>query len=262
MKRGDSPDTILFLGTAGARFMVSKQIAASGGAWLVLGNTLLLMDPGPGSLVQVTRRKLDPAALDGVILSHKHIDHSVDINIMIEAMTEAGKKKRGVVLAPHDAVYGEGAVILPYLRDYPERLEIMEAGGVYDIGEVTVTTPVQHKHSVETYGLIFKTPSYTVGWITDTGYFEGLEQYYHSHLLVINMVLTEPRPGVNHLTPVEVRNIVRVVRPGAAIITHFGMGVWRAGPWEIAEQLSQDTGIAVYAAHDGMRFDLSTLKKE
>lgn len=262
MNSGDKPDTLLFLGTAGARFMVSKQIAASGGAWLMLGNTRLLIDPGPGSLVQVTKRKLEPSRLDGIILSHKHIDHSVDINIMIEAMTEAGRNHRGTVLVPSDAVYGEGAVILPYLREFPQHLEVMEQGKSYLIGDVTVTTPVQHRHSVETYGLTIKNTDYTLGWITDTGYFEGLAEHYHSDLLIINMVLLEKRPGVNHLTPEEVCQIIKLARPKVAIITHFGMGIWRAGPWEVAEQLSHETGVAVYAAHDGMRFELSTLKMD
>ena len=81
-------DTITFLGTAGARFVVIRQFLASGGAWLNLGNTQILLDPGPGSLVQAAKRKLDPAKLAAIILSHRHLDHSGDINIMIEAMTD------------------------------------------------------------------------------------------------------------------------------------------------------------------------------
>ena len=91
-------DTITFLGTAGARFVVTKQFLASGGAWLNLGGTEILLDPGPGCLVGATKRKLDPAKLKAIILSHKHLDHSGDINIMIEAMTEGGWRQRGIVL--------------------------------------------------------------------------------------------------------------------------------------------------------------------
>jgi len=58
-------DTITFLGTAGARFMVTRQLAASGGLWLNLGGTEILVDPGPGSIVQSTKRKLRANKLSG-----------------------------------------------------------------------------------------------------------------------------------------------------------------------------------------------------
>ena len=90
MKNPDSStDTITFLGTAGARFMVSRQLAASGGLWLNLKGTEILIDPGPGCIVQSTRRKLNAEKLSAIILSHRHLDHVGDANVMIEAMTTA-----------------------------------------------------------------------------------------------------------------------------------------------------------------------------
>ena len=84
---------IKFLGTAGARFVVTRQLRKSGGLWLTFDDTNILIDPGPGSLVRClsSRPKLNPKDLDGIILTHRHIDHSNDINIMIEAMTNGGK---------------------------------------------------------------------------------------------------------------------------------------------------------------------------
>jgi len=43
--------TLKFLGTAGARFAMLRQLRASGGLWLRWEDTNLLIDPGPGSLV-------------------------------------------------------------------------------------------------------------------------------------------------------------------------------------------------------------------
>jgi hypothetical protein len=42
-----------------------------------------------------------------------------------------------------------------------------------------------------------------------------------------------------------------------AILTHFGMTVLKAKPWELAETLTQDTGVKVIAARDGMKFNLN-----
>ena len=257
----EQTDFIVFLGTAGARVMVSKQFLASGGAWLNLSGTEILLDPGPGTLVRAIKKKLDPTRLDAIILSHKHLDHSVDINIMIEAMTDAGWKRRGMVLAPSDAMNNREGVILPYLMSYPEKIETLAAGKSYTIGDVTVETPVRHKHSVETYGLFFRTPQYTISWIVDTGYFEDLTSYYKSDLLVINTVMMEHKPMVEHLSLEEVGQVIRQVKPKIAIITHFGMSIWRARPWEIAKQLSDETGVLVISARDGMKFDMAQLTR-
>lgn len=254
----DSADSIIFLGTAGARFVVTKQLLASGGAWLKFGDVELLLDPGPGCLVYSTKKKLDAAHLKAIILSHKHIDHSGDVNIMLEAMTEGGFKRRGVLFAPADA-FDNGAVVFPYALDYPEKVEVLREGGEYSVGDVFFRTPVRHRHPVETYGFIFCTPRHTVAWITDTKYFDGLADYYRGELLVINVVMLEPKDGVDHLAIPDARRIIQEAKPRVAILTHFGMSIWRSKPWEIAQRLAQDTGIKVVAARDGMKFNLSEL---
>ncbi len=254
-------DTITFLGTAGARFVVTKQFLASGGAWLNLGGTQILLDPGPGCLVQSVKRKLDALKLKAIILSHKHLDHSGDINIMIEAMTEGGRKQRGVVFAPSDAL-NKDAVIFPYLRNFPEKIEMLSEGGSYSVDGISFETPVRHHHLVETYGLVFKTPRHTFSWITDTKYFPELADYYKAELLVMNVVLAEPRDPVDHLSLVDAAKIIEKVKPKVAILTHFGMTIWRSHPWELAQKLSDDTGIKVVAARDGMKFDLARLDEQ
>ncbi len=256
----DLSDVITFLGTAGARFVVTKQFLASGGAWLNFGGTEMLIDPGPGCLVHSVKRKLDATKLKAIILSHKHLDHSGDINIMIEAMTEGGWRRRGVVFAPSDAL-DEDAVILPYLRNYPEKIEILSEGKSYSVEDVSFETPVQHRHLVETYGFVFRTPRHTISWITDTRYFDRLSNYYGSELLVINVVMQESRDEVDHLSVPEAMQIIVEAKPKAAILTHFGMSLWRAKPWELAQKMSDDTGIEVIAARDGMRFDLAKLEE-
>ena len=256
----ESSDVITFLGTAGARFVVAHQFLASGGAWLSLGNTQILLDPGPGCLVQATKRKFDPSKLGAIVLSHKHLDHSGDINIMIEAMTDGGTKKRGTVFLPADAL-NQDSVIFSYLQAYPKSIEILTEGGHYAINDVAFETPVKHKHPVETYGFVFKTPRYTFSWITDTKYFDDLSRYYNGDLLIIHVVRLNPGAPIDHLALPEAKQIIEEINPKIAILTHFGMTMWRAKPWELAKKLTDETGISVIAARDGMRFDLAQLKE-
>src|SRR5512136_656142 len=125
---------IKFLGTAGARFVVMRQLRASGGVWLSVGKTNLSIDPGPGALVRClsSKPRLDPSTLDGILLTHKHLDHSGDVNAMIEAMTEGGFKKRGVLFAPEDALE-EDPVVLKYLRNYVEKVIVLRENTEYRI---------------------------------------------------------------------------------------------------------------------------------
>lgn len=254
-----SNNTITFLGTGGARIMVANQILASGGLWLNLDGTQILVDPGPGCIVQSTKRKLRGDRLSAIILSHRHLDHSADVNIMVEAMTQGGFKPRGWLFAPADAL-GTEPVIFSYLKNYLEGIEVLKKGKSYSIGNVSFTTPIQHIHPVETYGMLFRTAGHTFSYITDSRYFDGLCQSYGGELLIINVVFLESGFPVDHLSVPDVKHIITKLRPKVAILTHFGTSVWRAKPWEVTRKLSQETGVRVLAARDGMRFDLSQLE--
>jgi ribonuclease BN (tRNA processing enzyme) len=250
-----SRDTITFLGTGGARFTVARQLLATGGVWMNLGDLQILLDPGPGSLVYAIRLGCDPAKLSAIILSHKHLDHSVDVNVMIEAMTEGGWKKRGTLYAPADA-FSDGAVILPYVQAYPEKVELLEEGKNYSIGDLSFSTPVKHIHQVETYGFVFKTPEHKFSWITDTRAFDSLAGYYRADLVVVNVLSQEGRLRVDHLALPDAIEIIKEIKPKMAILTHFGMPMWRSNPWEMEQKISDAAGVRVIAARDGMVFDL------
>ncbi len=251
-------DTITFLGTAGARFVVISQILASGGLWLSLSGTEILVDPGPGCIVQSTKRKLRADKLSAIIVSHRHLDHSADVNIMVEAMTKGGFKRHGWLFAPADALETE-PVIFSYLKEYLEGIEILQEGKSYSIGNVSFDTPIRHIHSVDTYGMLFRTAEHTFSYIADSRYFDGLCQNYGGELLIINVVRLESNHPYDHLSMPDAEHIIMELKPKVAILTHFGMTVWRAKPWKIAQRLSEQTGVKVIAARDGMKFDLSQL---
>jgi hypothetical protein len=58
----------------------------------------------------------------------------------------------------------------------------------------------------------------------------------------------------------DVEKLIKVLRPKTVILSHFGMHVWQARPWLVAEEMSHKTGIQVVAARDGMKYDLTQLK--
>lgn len=247
-----------FLGTAGARFAVTRQIRKSGGMWLSLDNVNLLIDPGPGSLVGLlsSRPKLNPVNLDGIFVSHRHIDHANDVNIIIEAMTNGGHQHKGVLFAPSDALVDD-PVVLHHFQNQLEQVISLKENGIYRVKSLTFETPILHEHDVEAYGVRFLGSDLTVSYITDTKYFNGLESFYKSDVLVINVVLMEPKEWVKHLSVSDAEKIISVIRPKLCILTHFGMTMIRANPMNIARKLSDNTGVTVIAASDGKTVSLN-----
>ena len=248
-----------FLGTAGARFVMINQLRSSGGIWVNSGGTNILIDPGPGSIVRCakSRPKLNPAKLDAIILTHRHLDHSGDINVMIEAMTDGGFKKRGVLFAPRDALE-EDPVILKYARDYVERVEVLKENSEYRIGEIQFSTAKRHHHRVETYGLNFKISPHTLSWITDTRFFPDLPNLYRGDFFIIHVVRLKPigDEPIDHLSVEDVKAIIKKVKPKLTVLTHFGMTMIKAKPWVVAAEIEKELGLRVMAAGDGMKLDL------
>ncbi|GAW93356.1 MBL fold metallo-hydrolase [Calderihabitans maritimus] len=257
---------IKFLGTGGARFVQLKQLRSSGGTWIKLGDTNLMLDPGPGTLVRCwgSRPPLDPSQLDGVILSHRHLDHSNDLNVMVEAMTEGGFSPGGVVFAPADALEGPEPILFGYLRPFLDAIYYLKEGEVYRIKEVEIATPVRHDHPVETYGIKLSYQNLTVSFITDTRYFSKLQEVYKAEILVLNVTFVKPRHTdlAFHLSYEEVEPIINSIRPKIAVLTHFGSSMLMAKPWELANKLEKKTGVRTMAAYDGMLLSLDEFLRD
>lgn len=252
---------IKFLGTAGARYVVARQLRASGGVYISARGQNIILDPGPGTLVRcaTSRPGIDIAKLDAIILTHTHIDHSNDVNILIDALTEGGFKKQGVLFATRECLEGENAVVLRYLRGFIKDTVIIEENRQYSIGDLRFFTSIRHQHPVETYGIKFDLDDRRVSFMVDTKYFpELLESYKNSSILIMNVVRFKPHESgeVMHLCIDDVKEIVSSIKPQKAIMTHFGMTMLKARPYELARDLTEKLGIPIIAATDGMKIDL------
>ncbi|MFA5310882.1 MAG: MBL fold metallo-hydrolase [Candidatus Omnitrophota bacterium] len=248
---------IKFLGTAGARFVMIDQLRASGGIWVSYQGSNVLIDPGPGSIVRcaASRPRLNPAKLDAIILTHKHLDHANDINVMIEGMTEGGFKRKGIVFCPGDCL-SQDSIILKYVRNFPKEIKVLRPLGRHKVGGFSFQSSVRHLHTAETYGLKFRLNNISYAILADTRYFGGLLDFYKADILIISVVFSDPRPGIDHLCLADAEKIIKVIRPKKAILTHFGMSMLKANPLLLAKSLSGKTGVRVEAAYDGMVMDL------
>ncbi len=248
---------IKFLGTAGARFVMIRQLRSSAGIWLSYKATNIFIDPGPGALVccNSSRPKLDPGNLDAIILTHKHLDHAGDVNAMVEAMTEGGFKKRGVLFVPQDAL-GEHGVILTYLKGFPERTTILKEGK-FNVGDIDFEVSVKNLHPVETYGLKFSLAGKIISFVSDTDYFEGLiSAYKNTNILILNVVFYQKKDDIQHICLEEALEIIQKIKPEKAIITHFGMSMLKAKPHILEEKIRKELHKDISFAYDGMKIEI------
>ncbi|MDD5195521.1 MAG: MBL fold metallo-hydrolase, partial [Candidatus Omnitrophica bacterium] len=227
------------------------------GIWLQFKSTNILIDPGPGSIVRCSRSrpKLDPSSLDGIILTHKHLDHSGDINVLIEAMTEGGFKKRGTVFLPADAI-GKDGVIFSYLKNFPEKVVNLKKGK-FSLKDVAFEVPLRNQHSVETYGIKFFLGPEVISFVSDTRFFDDLiPAYKDSTILILNVVFYEPRAEFEHLCLQDAANLIKKIKPRKAILTHFGMTMLKNNPHLLEERLRKEIGGDIQFAYDGFSLEL------
>ena len=255
-------DFVKFMGTAGARFVVSRQLRASGGIWFELGGEKILVDPGPGSLIKClsSRPKMNPAGLDGIILTHRHLDHANDVNVLIEAMSDGGNRREGFLYGPKDAFSGSDPIVQQYVRSFLGEEEYLEAGKQIKRSSFILKTPVQHKHPVETYGLQFLLPYGNISLIADTAYFpELIEHYRGADILIINVVIFRDKPSkkIYHLTLNQAKELIGGIKPKLAILTHFGLTMLQEKPHLLAHNLQEELKIKVIAARDGLTIPLN-----
>uniref|UniRef100_A0A7V0Z4E0 MBL fold metallo-hydrolase n=1 Tax=candidate division WOR-3 bacterium TaxID=2052148 RepID=A0A7V0Z4E0_UNCW3 len=252
-------DEIIFLGTGGARFVIAKQLRATGGIFFRIGGKNILVDPGPESYYRFLTYlpKFNPEKIDAIILTHKHIDHSGDINVYLDVLTQGGFKKNGFLVAPGDA-FGKGGVIFEYLLDFLKEVKIIKPGLEIEFDSLKFQFPIRHEHRVETYGFKLIHNNYSVSYIVDTKFFSELVNAYRSDIIILSLLKLESSE-IDHLSVEDCKEIIIGIKPKVAIITHFGMTIIRNGPWNVARQLKEKTGITVLAAEDGRHYEIEKL---
>ncbi|NJE05641.1 MBL fold metallo-hydrolase [Thermococcus sp. M36] len=249
---------ITFLGSGGGRFITITQFRSTGG-FHIRASRNIYVDPGPGALVRSWRYKLDPRKLDAIFVSHRHVDHCNDVEVMIEAMTGGALKKRGMLIASKSVVYGDEThtpAVSKYHMDVLESIHIPEPGSKIAIGEEEmIITPTLHSDPT-TIGFRMKSRYGDISYIPDTAYFDGLIEWHDGARLLIAAV-TRPRDmGISyHLSTDDIVMMLKKMesRPEALVMSHIGMKMHFANPYKEAKYIETVTGVKTYVAKEGFR---------
>ena len=214
------------------------------------------LDPGPGALVHSWNLGLDPQKLRGILISHAHPDHYTDAEVLVEAMTGGTIKRRGVLAAPKSVLRGGKTAeiaISRYHQSLPSEVVEVAAGTKFQIEGVKILGAEARHSDVDAVGFRFETSFGSVGYTSDTEFFEGIERHYRDvRVLILCVLRPSGAPWEGHMTTNDAMKIAKAVKPEFVVLTHFGMKMIFRGPAKEAKLVERETGVETVAARDGM----------
>ncbi len=252
---------IIFLGTGGGGSMVSLQQCSTAGFWVNLEGVNLYFDPGPAALYKIREAGLIPDDLKGIFVTHKHLDHTSDLNALIEAVhyqfTNQGWNYRDyTVFCPPD-VYTEG-YILNLHKKMPKKIIKVQAEKKYKLKHLTITTTKNllekpyYKKQLNQFGYQVKGEKYGFAYIPETFYRPGLFRKISEKIIILN-AMAPKEEYYNQLV-----KTVKEISPKLILLQHWIKRAYEFGINKYARNLEKDTGIKVQAIKDGDIFDLKT----
>jgi len=247
---------IIFLGTAGSSAVASKQLRSSGGIILQFEDLQFHIDPGPGSLQKAKEYGVSLNHTTAVLVSHNHMNHCNDLNIVVEAMTHGGLEHRGVIAAAKSVVTSlDGGH--PFLSQYHQSLveKIIPLDKNHKIGiDLVEINALPANHTDKTaVGFKFFCPRFTVSYTGDTMMTPQLvDSLMGSDVLILNVPYPGDKAEGKNLDSAAAIQIISKVQPKLTVITHFGLEMLKADPLQEAREIQRITGIQTIAAQDGL----------
>lgn len=245
---------VTFLGTGGGRINLIKQIRATGGI-CISGQKNIHIDPGPGALVRMRDRDMDPLKTDILVVTHSHIDHISDAGVLIEGMSHYALRKKGTLIASEDALEGTtgGQRISPFHLSKVEKTIKAKPGESFEFEGGKFSFKKAFHDDFPAFGFVLEMGGKKIGYTGDTEYFTEMPQEYAGcDLLIINVMKPFSDQYVGHLTAEDASKLIGRVQPKLAILTHMGLKMLRYPAEKRASEVEAETGVRVIAAQDGM----------
>lgn len=253
-------DSIVFLGNGGGRIVLSTQMVSTAGFIIQIQGHQVFVDPGPGALLRAKLCGVRPNKTDIIFVSHHHLDHSNDINAIIDSMTLGGVHQKGVLISTSTIINGtetESPMLNKFYKQFLKECFALKSGDNVVIGELKFTA-TQTQHDVENIGFILDAKNVRIGYTSDTASFQGIADIYKDcDLLILNVLKPGAEKWKTHMCSEDVVKILQETKPKLAVIRGFGAKMLRVKPIYEAREIQKRTGVQTIAAYDGMRIDLA-----
>jgi ribonuclease BN (tRNA processing enzyme) len=287
--------TVCFLGTGGNPEAVSGQYPHTAGFVITIDGVQLYIDPGPGAVVRANELGLDLGRLDGIYISHGHIDHYEGAESIIEAMCWAMSSRRGLLMTTQQVLqeelliseYHQGEKVRTGYVGGPD-IHVLKEYEPIKIKDLTIT-PIPAYHGGENYGFVIEGRNCKIGYTSDTNYirsyltsegvkemgkvgplmdFQGIvdfrkdikEAYQDVDILIAN-ITTHNSWAHRHITTLGLPHLLEGSKVKACLLTHFNYSC--VEPVDLrdamAEYVEMNCGIKCIAAKDDDIFNFLDL---
>ncbi|MEM4590143.1 MAG: MBL fold metallo-hydrolase [Candidatus Micrarchaeia archaeon] len=248
---------IIFLGTGGGRINVTYRFRSTSG-FIIQGSKQIYVDPGPGVIPDAKKHKIKLNKIDAVFVSHPHLDHANDMNVLIEAMTYATSKKRGILFGPETLFKKElefGISLSKYHANLLDSYYKMKPNQNIDLGSFSIKATKAKHDNTKGIGFVLEMDGKRIGYTGDTEYFEGISDSYKDLDLLIINVLRAQEKWEGHLDKYSCLSLLKETKPKIAILTRFGGEYLKTKAEDVAKWLQKESKIKVIASYDGMEFE-------
>ncbi|MDA1196806.1 MAG: MBL fold metallo-hydrolase [Nanoarchaeota archaeon] len=248
--------SIVFLGTGQGSQVVGRSRLSSGGFVLQVDENQFHVDPGPNTLMQSALCGINVRATNAIFVSHRHLHHCNDLNVLINAMTIHGVDKQGVLVGEESVVQGTEelpSILQDRCRNFLEKTLVLKPKQRIGINEIEIVALTTSHGDTPSIGFTFHTPYFSLGYTGDTALSEELmKELKGVHILIMNVPTLAKNSTKENLSVEETIDLITAVEPRLAILTHFGNSVLDADPLHQVREIHKATGIQTIAARDGM----------
>jgi ribonuclease BN (tRNA processing enzyme) len=267
-------DRLIFLGTGGGGYVMFGQIKRTGGLYFEFDDEKakkpfkFILDPGPGSLVFAHALGLKPETLSGIVLTHVHIDHSSDANVLLD------RNDNAFLIAEEHCVkskeelkerkpFDEFPCITLFHRNHVKELHIVKPDQVIKIGN-TEFHAIKTKHYSPGVGFKIRNGKYTIGYVGDGSYYQGQEKYYDNcDVLILNVLVPKGMKSEKgrHMSVDDAIALLKGIKekPRLVVIQHLSMWMLRANIYKQVKIIRDATKLNVIHAEDFMELNLKDL---
>jgi ribonuclease BN (tRNA processing enzyme) len=228
-------------------------------------DTSIVIDSGSGTLQRLGRAGLNPVTIDGLVYTHRHVDHCADLPALIFCIRQqpsparlrdlpiwAGEGFEDHLEALRDAYDG---ALEPDHFDIPvHELSLMKVASAKLPGGLRLhTAPANHQAGA--LHLRFENAEgLTIAFSGDTGSSEPLEQLAAgADLFVCECALAPHDAYPFHLNAADVAEVVAAARPRQVVLTHLYP---RHDPQADLDTVAA-TGVPTVLARDGLEIVVS-----